>query len=365
MTDMINAVFYIIVAIWVIGGYNRGAAKAGCDFTAVGMASYFSVWLLPLSLLVLEYIPEEFAVYSFLGVLVLSAIIIFVLIKSGIDQLTEKYPAFDSDVVLSEMPVINKVFGALFGFFSGCFVTSFFMLLLSFSPVEIPYVTTEEFCNNADSKVLSCSRAVNCLSSSEWNRRQKEYLASVAEKFRTAGKPAKAETPAAEDGKPEASGAQTASGHADEAAAAQKLAAKAVKSIGKKQDEAVQAAQDWQKPSLELTTLPGDKPNNAAVQEGNGKSGSETPGVTFTLLLPKLREDGSNSGDTHPVKVGIRLAKNGKVPRVIDIEAPHPVVNSNRRVYRKVRVDMGEVFYAPVRNLKPELDTKYSVVEIK
>ena len=83
------------------------------------------------------------------------------------------------------------------------------------------------------------------------------------------------------------------------------------------------------------------------------------------LLLTKLREDGSNSGDTHPVKVGIRLAKNGKVPRVIDIEAPHPVVNTNRRVYRKVRVDMGEVFYAPVRNLKPELDTKYSVVEIK
>ena len=78
MTDMINAVFYIIVAIWVIGGYNRGAAKAGCDFTAVGMASYFSVWLLPLSLLVLEYIPEEFAVYSFLGVLVLSLLLLLV-----------------------------------------------------------------------------------------------------------------------------------------------------------------------------------------------------------------------------------------------------------------------------------------------
>ena len=429
---MYETVFYLFVAIGAFCGYKKGTAKAGYDFTAIGMASYFSIWLLPFSLMVLEYIPAEYASYSFLAVLLISAIVLLSLIRSGITQLYDSYPAFDSEVVLSELPLINNIFGGLLGACSGFFLTAFVLFVVTFSPFEIPYITTVDFCKFTDEKVLCCSRAVNHFASGEWNEKQKNYLEKLTAQFRKRGKPEaqeeeKKDAPA--DIKPGSkvpdvgvdTPAQGTTGDVAEKTAAQKLASKAVEAASSNQKRAVNASQDGEvlktgKTKEELAQqgtqivnkMMDGKQNSATsaantantamdvlttgvIPEGNtvapatpavpaapakplpgvaapwSKGGKyEIPGVTFTLLIPELNEDGTNSIHTRGIKLGIRLDDEGKVPGLIDLHVPHPIVNHRDRVlYRRIRVDMSTVNYAPVRNLKPELDTRYDIVETK
>ena len=90
----------------------------------------------------------------------------------------------------------------------------------------------------------------------------------------------------------------------------------------------------------------------------------EISGVVFTILVPEVNEDGTNSEHTRSIKLGIRLPEDGKVPKLIDIYVPHPIRGYRDRViYRKIRVDMSLVTSAFVRNLKPELDTRYEIVD--
>ena len=104
---MLNSIFYLFVAIGAFCGFQRGAAKAGYDFTAVGMAVYYSIWLFPLSLMLLDYVPAEYSKYAFWGILLFSAVLLGSLIRAGIDKLLENYPRFDSEIVLSEIPLVN------------------------------------------------------------------------------------------------------------------------------------------------------------------------------------------------------------------------------------------------------------------
>ena len=181
---MENAVFYLFVAIWAYSGYKKGAAGAGYVFVAAGMASYFPIWLLPFTLKVLEYIPAEYAGYALPAVLVLSFIIVFSFVRSGIDKFFDRYPAADSDIVLSEMPLVSNMCGGVFGASSGYAVTSFFAFLITFIPFEVPYVTNDSFAAFADGKILTFSRTVNRNSSEEWNVKQQAYVTSLAEQFR-------------------------------------------------------------------------------------------------------------------------------------------------------------------------------------
>lgn len=427
---MENAVFYLFVAIWAYAGYKKGAAGAGYIFTSVGMASYFSVWLLPFSMKVLEYIPAEYASYVFPLILAVSFILLFSIVRGGIDKIFDKYPAADSDIVLSEMPLVSNVVGGVFGVCSGYAATSFFMFLITFAPIEVPYVTNDGFAAFADGKFFAFSRTVNRYSEESWNTRQQAYVKSLSEQFRKYSAEAiakqkaeeeKAATSAAPETPqgssdipapvvpgthvPVVQGAPAASVSQDEANAAQRFARKAVQSAAANQEQAMKAVQNAY-PAVQQYAAQGGHVVNGAVQtqgspavypqipapvssapavteytggvsyapalpgeaapSGTDKDYTEAEGVTFSLVLPVLNEDGSNSGFTKVIKLGIRLEKDGKLPKVIDIDAPHPVLHHRDRViYRKIRVDMSRVSCAYVRNLKANLDTKYVVVENK
>ena len=466
MTDVI---FYLFVAIGAFCGFQRGAAKAGYDFTAIGMAVYFSLWLLPLSLILLDYVPAEYSQYAFLAIFLLSAIILLSLVRAGIDKMLENYPAFDSEVVISEFPLINGVFGVLLGACSGFCSGAFIFFFATFSPFEIPYVSNENFNGYADKKILCVSRTVNYFASPEWNSKQASYLDELTGKFRVYGKPPvpqeekKAEsadgakeqqtvpntadvskqdvkqnavnqtpqqTPQAEQPNAQDKGGKTAAqkfaskavnaADASQKAAEQvmsseknavlpdgvskeelagegaKIVQNALEKKGKmKASEAAASAMEVlssgelsenrpaapapaepQAAAAQSGTLTAVNPSAVnPVQEKKSLPGVAAPwslregrheiaGVTFTLLIPEVNEDGTNSIHTRGIKLGIRLPEDGKVPKLIDLYVPHPIIGHRDRViYRKIRVDMSMVTYASVRNLKPELDTRYEVVE--
>ena len=96
-------------------------------------------------------------------------------------------------------------------------------------------------------------------------------------------------------------------------------------------------------------------------EERQPHSGAE--GVTFSLMVPVLNEDGTSSEFTKVTKIGIRLLENGEVPNIIEIDVPHPVLHYRDRViFRKMRISMKNITYALVRNLNPNIEVKYVVV---
>ena len=120
------AIFYLFAAIGAFAGYKKGGASAGYTFVYAGIASYCSVWFLPYSLLVLDHVPRDYAVYVLLGVLLLSFIILFAAVRCGIEKFLDKYPSLDSDNVLSGMPILNNAAGVFFGAASGWCIAAFF-----------------------------------------------------------------------------------------------------------------------------------------------------------------------------------------------------------------------------------------------
>lgn len=357
---MEQAIFYIFVAIWAFAGYKKGAAGTGYIFTSAGIAVYFSVWLLPFSLLVLEFVPPEFSDYALAAVLLLSFIILYAAVRWGIEKFLDSYPVCDSDMKLSELPLVNNIAGGLFGAASGYVTGAFFAFLFTFIPIQLPIVSTAEFAGFADGKLLAFSKTVNGNSNKEWNEKQQSYVKELAGKYRKFAKTANA-APDADSEKTAQPQPETVSRTVSDTAspAAQKLASKAVNAVSANQENAMREAA--------VETAPAAR-NKSAVSEQPevSRKSAASEGVTFSLMVPVLNEDGSATDFTKITKIGIRLPENGEVPKVIEAEVPHPVLHFRDRViFRKMKIDMEKVTLARVRDLNSRIEVKYIIVDEK
>ena len=370
------AIFYLFAAIGAFAGYKKGGASAGYTFVSAGIASYFSVWFLPYSLLVLDHVPGDYAVYVLLGVLLLSFIILFAAVRCGIEKFLDKYPSLDSDNVLSGMPILNNAAGVFFGAASGWCIAAFFAFFITFVPADLPLVSGKEFAQIADGKLISCSSIVS--GKGEWINKQQDYVKQLAGKYRFCELKAAQEKAAQEAEKNKAAAEEKEKSAASPSVennvpapqavspAAQRFASPAMQAAAQNQARALQELDDAPKAAVKKAENPDTAPAGRFTALEAEKNKKLEDGVTFSLMLPVLNADGSKTAFTKIVKMGIRLPDDGVVPRLIDVEAPHSVLNQRGKViYRTVRVDMTNVTYASVRSLKSHLEVKYVIVKDK
>ena len=356
---MLEAIFYLIVILCVFAGYKKGAVESGYYFISNGMAAYFSVWLLPFLLPLIQYVPGAARDYALPLLLIIAFALISFGVKYGIDKLIEEYPAMSSVPVVSGMPVVNKAFGALFGVYLGYAVAAFLLFVVSFAPYDIASLTGGDFSGSADARILAFSRRVNKVSDESWNTRQEEFLKEVAKKHRNKVKAAEtAEEKADEEAAPAEQAQQPENpGPAAEGAAAEGTV---INRIAARSDGAAAANQ-----SRALGEM-GDAPVGKKTLRSEQKAQIKREAAVFSLTVPLLKADGTSTQFKRELKLGIVLPEDGKVPVMIDAEVPHPVQREpKRRICKTVRLDLSLMEVEKVDSLPAGAEVKYSVVDVE
>ena len=343
---MANTLFYAMVILFAIHGSKKCAPEAAFNFVSIGMASYFSIWTMPLTLQILEYIPKIYHSYAVAGLLTVSWIIIFAIARTVIEKMLDNYPVFDSSATFAEMPGTAKAAGFVYGACSGYAAAAFIMLVLTFIPGEYPVISDEAFAECADRKILSYSGKVNMLASSKWNEQQKKFLEdTLVKKYRNAEqkeKEAAAKKPLPSPKRQPAAPRQTTPAPAPAPEPAPPAPAN--------EDNAVPATDAQTTPAAEKENIPETKAVN---------------GIVFSCLVPVLRADGSSTGFERSVKVGIRIDSDTPQPGNIEAEIPHPTRSAGKHIIRKIKINLNELDCARVENLNPQIEVKYTVVDNK
>ncbi|MBO5899617.1 MAG: CvpA family protein, partial [Lentisphaeria bacterium] len=308
---MLDAIFYLIVILCVFAGYKKGAVESGYYFISNGMAAYFSVWLLPFLLQIVQYVPGVVREYALPLLLVAVFSLISFGVKYGIDKLIEEYPAMSSVPVISGMPVVNKVFGVIFGICMGCAVAPFLLFTVSFAPYDIASFVGGDFAESADARVLAFSKRVNKVSDSSWDLRQEEFLKEVAAKHRGKVKISdesdekpddKSDKKAEEKTAPaEPVSAPEAPAYAAEGTVINRIAGKAVSAVSANQARALREADGLpagRERAAERVSRTAETPAAPAPQ-------SKREAAIFTLTVPLLKADGNPTQFKRELKLGI------------------------------------------------------------
>ena len=383
---MWSILFFLAVAGCAFAGFKKGTAESGYIFISAGMATYFPVWLLPFSLQITEHIPEEYQMYVLPAVLIIPFIIILLTVKALLKMLIDQYPVLNSDPTISEMPVLNKVGGAIFGAYSGYAALSFLMFFITFIPFDQSEIIGDDFAKKADSGILSFSRTVNKFAADSWNSKQQEYLETVTKKFRniagqeqTEKQPAEAEAKAEETSPAaEKAGNQTpaASKAGNQIPAAEKFAKKAVQAAETNQKRAAEAAEAAQNetPKPELPkAVPAAVEKPAGPAESGKKDAAAVPpkaperkAVSFRYTVSKLYSDGRESQFKSVLTLKINLPEDGKLPIMIDAEVPIPVLREKKRtITQTVRIDLTLQELTSIPALPEQEATKYTIVNVE
>lgn len=377
---MLNAIFYLAIASGALAGYKKGATDTGYFFVSSGMAAYFSVWLLPFSLIVADYVPGEYKQYALSLILLVSFLVILFAVKEGIARLVTEYPILNSDSVFCEVSVVSSLVGGVFGALSGFALISFLLFCLSFVPFDFSVIVKDDLGAKADEKILAFSRRVNKMSHESWNTRQEEYLKELAGKYRQLPKPeeevsedGEGKDPADKKGKNEGSEPVLnvpTSTPAGEIPIARRLAGKAVNAATENQQRVADTAMD--KTERERASKPKVRKRAKANLHKNENVPAEPEQsevckyVRFTLTVPLLKADGSDTSFKRKMDFGIALPEDGKVPEMVDAEIPLPVHNEpGVKIKRVMRLDFSTMELSRVEVLPQGMQIKYSVIDVE
>lgn len=349
---MTAVLFYIIIVVFVICGAKKEAPDAGYDFFSVGVAVFLSLWLAPLYMPLTASIPKEHLPYVYSITPVLSAAVLFGVLKLLVNKLLDLYPRLDSAPSFAEHPVTAKTAGACYGAATGYAVASMLFFALSFLPVDIPLLDKGQLAERGDRSVLAFSAKVNMFSLRNWNSAQRKYLAEHREAYKKINapeEPAKpapktpSPAPAAPAPKKPAAPAPEVSTAAVPQTAPHRFASKAVNAAAANQRRAVNAA----------------APEQRKVVKGNYG--------TFQVSLPVLDNYGRPTGMYDKATFGIALPADGSVPETIEASLPHKTRGGTRRYRRKVKIDLTakEAKFTRVGSLTAESVIKYTIVNNK
>lgn len=132
-----NLFIGIVVLIALICGAKAGMFAAGKMLFNLFTAGYTSVMLLPvLRAHTRNFIPEEYREYHDSGLLAVSLIIILILLAVIWEKIREMNDRANQSQTMTEMPGLNRLFGAVYGALAGYFLAGILILIISALPLE-------------------------------------------------------------------------------------------------------------------------------------------------------------------------------------------------------------------------------------